>query len=354
MGAPDIDYLIIGQGLAGSLLAWTLLQRQQQIHLIDDHHSGSASLAAAGLVNPLGGMRFNRLPHLEECLAAAGEDYRALEQVLGIPLWHPLGMVRLFREPGQRRFWERRRDDPACAPYLGAPFPPGGSGYAQLDDRHGGFRQRHTGYLAVSRLLRALRDRFRAQDLLSESAFVPDALHFTPRGLRYGERHCRRLVFCEGHRATRNPWFDWLPLQPAKGEILTLGSETPLADEIINARHWLLPLAEGGYRFGATNDHQRLDSQPTTEARQALLAGFQALFPHLPTPAVTDHRAGVRPNTSDRRPLLGAHPQHPELLVFNGFGGRGSLTIPWHARVFANWLDGRGELPADADIARLS
>lgn len=353
MGTPSLDYLIIGQGLAGSLLAWTLLRRGQRVHLFDDHHASSASMAAAGLINPLGGMRFNRLPHLEACLEQVERTYRDLEATLGVPLWHPLDMVRLFREPSQRRFWERRRDDPASRRYLAEPFPAGGSGY-DLNDLHGGFYQRHTGYVAVSQLLQALRRHFCAQGLLSEAPLAAAELHFTPSGLRYGDRHCRYVVFCEGHKVAQNPWFDWLPLQPAKGEILTLASDERLADKIINARHWLLPLAEGGYKFGATNDHQHLDNRPTQAGRAALLAGLDDLFPHHTGVTVTDHRAGVRPNTSDRRPLLGAHPQHPQLLVFNGFGGRGSLTIPWHARIFADWLAGAGELPADVDIRRLA
>ena len=46
MSASTLDCLIIGQGLAGSLLAWTLLRRGDRVALIDDGHRSSASLAA--------------------------------------------------------------------------------------------------------------------------------------------------------------------------------------------------------------------------------------------------------------------------------------------------------------------
>ena len=113
---------------------------------------------------------------------------------------------------------------------------------------------------------------------------------------------------------------------------------------------WTFP-----WQFGATNDHRHLDETPTEIGREQLLDGLrQLLGSSVEDVEIIDHRAGVRPNTSDRRPFLGAHPQHPELLVFNGFGGRGTLTIPWHAEIFADWLEGKVELPADVDIRRLA
>jgi glycine/D-amino acid oxidase-like deaminating enzyme len=347
----DVDVLIIGQGLAGGLLAWSLLQRGVRVRILDDGHRSSASMSAAGLINPLGGMRFNRLPNLEECLDQAKYCYRELERALSLRLWHPIPMVRLFRSVEQTRFYQRQAQDPASAPYLGERFAPGHSGH-RLNDPYGGFRQRATGYVPVARLLARLRRWFDDRGLLIETTCDPAALQFLSDGVALAGVTARRLVFCEGRRATTNPWFNWLPLQPAKGEILTLDSSTPLPDEIINGRHWLIPLADGGWRCGATLDREHLDECPTAAGREAVLEGVSRLLGYRATMTVTDHRAGVRPNTADRRPLLGAHPQHPELCIFNGFGGRGTLTIPWHAQRFGDWLEGRAELPAEADIRR--
>lgn len=351
--SEPLDVLIVGQGLAGSLLAWTLLQRGLTLRILDDGHRSSASMAAAGLMNPLGGMRFNRLPHLAPCLASAERLYSELGRRLEMPLWHPIPMVRLFRSAEQVRFYDRQAADPKAAPYLGERFAPGASGHA-LNDPHGGFRQRHTGYVPVAEMLGALRRWFDARGLLVETDCDPRDIGFTPDGVRCGGVAARRVVFCEGRRATANPWFDWLPLQPTKGEILTLASDEPLPDEIVNGAHWLIPLAGGGWRCGATQDRDHLDERPTETGRAAVLAGLQSLLGREAAVRVTDHRAGVRPNTADRQPLLGSHPQHPELCVFNGFGGRGTLTIPWHAERFADWLQGRGELPAGTDIRRVA
>ena len=352
MSQPPIDTLIIGQGLAGSLLAWTLMQRGQRVLVWDDHQRSSASRVAAGLINPLAGMRFNRPARVDEWLTSGRQLYHTLEHALDRRLLYELPMIRLFRSPQQRRFYERQAADPASAGLLGEDFPPGGSGLT-LGDRHGGFHQQSTGYIATVPLLEGLRDWLAERQALRLGPVAPREITLSADGVRCQDITARRVVFCEGWRLKDNPWFNWLPLEPAKGEILTLADNRAQPRCILNGDRWLVPLADGGCKVGATVDHQHLDTQTTAAARATLLAAYQTLLPLAPAGMVIDQQAGVRPNTRDRRPLLGAHPQHPELLVFNGFGGRGSLTIPWHAGRFADWLAGRGPLPAAADIRRL-
>ena len=50
MSDTHIDTLILGQGLAGSLLARLLIRAGQSVCVIDDGHTSSSSTVAAGLV----------------------------------------------------------------------------------------------------------------------------------------------------------------------------------------------------------------------------------------------------------------------------------------------------------------
>ena len=74
------DYLIIGQGLAGSLLAWELLQRGCKIMVIDNGLE-SASQVAAGLINPVTGMRLVKSAEVEHLLPSAMRCYEQLSQL---------------------------------------------------------------------------------------------------------------------------------------------------------------------------------------------------------------------------------------------------------------------------------
>ncbi|WP_198246667.1 hypothetical protein [methane-oxidizing endosymbiont of Gigantopelta aegis] len=39
--------------------------------------------------------------------------------------------------------------------------------------------------------------------------------------LKWRGQTVKRLIFCQGHENLENPWFNYLPLKPVKGEILT-------------------------------------------------------------------------------------------------------------------------------------
>lgn len=347
----DWDYLIVGQGLAGSLLAWVLHRRGRRVLVVDDGHRTAASVAAAGLVNPLAGLRFSRPAGVTEWLQTAQALYAELGQEFGRTFYHPLPMVRLFRSAEQVRFWERRAADPQTAPLLGERFAPGASGQP-IRAPFGGFHQHATGYLETEPLLTALREVLLRHGGYRSTAIDYGAIELHADGVRWQGVRARTLVFCEGYRGRDNPWFGWLPFRPDRGEILTFSAHGPMPERIVNGAHWLIPLVDGGYRCGATHDHHSVAPAVTAAARDELLAGLAALLEFNPRIEVTAQRAGVRPATADRAPLLGRHPNAPALALFNGFGAKGSLQIPWYAERLAEHLEAGAALPPEADIAR--
>ena len=57
-----IDFLIIGQGLAGTVLAWNLIQRGRSVIVLDREDESTSSKVAAGLINPFVGMPAKIIP----------------------------------------------------------------------------------------------------------------------------------------------------------------------------------------------------------------------------------------------------------------------------------------------------
>jgi glycine oxidase len=354
MSPPDVDTLIIGQGLAGSALAWFLLHAGERVCVLDDGHVSASSIVAAGLVNPLAGMRFTRRPELDDWLTAAECWYADLGRTLQRPCFHPLPMLRLFRSAGQVRFYERRSADPGAAGLVGAAFAANACP-EPVSAPHGGFVQQRTGHVDLPGLLADLR-----RWLTGHGAYRKIPVGY--RDITVGARcvdvaglRARRLVFCDGARLRDNPWLDALPLAPAKGEVLDIEAGGWRPRHIVNGAHWLVPQAGRGHRLrlGATHDHEHLDLQPTAAGRQELLAGYAALGAPDVT-QVTAHLAGIRPGTPDHYPLLGAAADAGRLFVFNGLGARGTLTAPWYAERLAAHLTGGAPLPVEADIRRFA
>ena len=344
------DYLILGQGLAGSLLGWNLMRQGCRVMLLDDAHDSSSSMVAAGLVNPLAGWRLVLPEEVDTWLAAASETYRALEQSAGKPLNHQERMLRLFQDAGQLRFWERLRKQPAAHKFFGKACTPHDCGRG-ISAPFGGFTQYHTGYLDLPAMLEHLRQQFIHSNALTTGSLDYTDIRLQKNAVSWGRFTADQLVCCEGWRAQTNPWFSWLPFTPDKGEFLTLEGGVPPA-QIINGRHMAIPLATGNLRVGSTHEHQQLDNRPTNDGRKQLLTGLRQLLSNADDFRVKAHQAGVRPATQDRQPLLGTHPGYRNLHIFNGFGAKGTLTIPWHARRFSRYLQAGLPLPGASDISR--
>lgn len=345
-----LDYLIIGQGLAGSLLAWELIRRGLNVAVMDNGHRDASSRVAAGLINPVTGLRLVKSPHTEVWLRVATETYADLEAAFGRRIYHPLPMWRLFTQAKQQQAWRERLTEAAYGDYLGEIQSPERAlpyraerGFAEV---------RHTAYIDTKALLEGARRWLQAREALLASEVDYAQIRPGAESVRYEGLVARRLVFCEGWRGVDNPWFGYLPLSPVKGEILTLQHQGRLPPVIANFGKWLLPLARDRFKLGASYDWRHRDQRPTEQARVHLMEALEtALHSSLETELLA-HEAGLRPNTRDRLPLLGAHPSHPRLWIFNGFGSKGAMMIPYYARHLAEHLDGDLPLAAHCDIGR--
>ena len=79
----EFDVVILGQGLAGSALAWQQHWRGLHVLIIDRADQRSASHVAAGLMTPVTGRRMTKAPDFDARLADATAFYRRVESETG-------------------------------------------------------------------------------------------------------------------------------------------------------------------------------------------------------------------------------------------------------------------------------
>ncbi len=344
-----IDFLIIGQGLAGSLLGWELIQRGFSVVIVD-HGMENASKVAAGLINPITGMRFVKSDDVDTLLPAARNCYRRLEAHFHQSFFFEKPMVRILKGETEVEWAKKRLKNRDYEPYI-AHLETRENQIEPLTSPFGYLEQRQTGYLLTRPLLNALLEYFISRQSYLESDFNYHEIELEPH-LKWKDFNPGQVIFCEGYRATQNPWFSWLPFQPVKGEILTLQHETTLPDMILNYGNWLIPLGSNQIKIGATYDREHLNTEVTQEAKDELLLKLGQLSPGLANASVIKHEANVRPGTLDRNPFIGRHPNFPELMIFNGFGSKGSLQIPWYSCHFADHLLNDSSLIRTCNIHR--
>ena len=349
-----LDVLIAGQGLAGSLLAWHLVSRGLAVKVVDPGKAdGTASHAAAGILNPFTGRGFQAPDHLEQLLQECDLTYRALEQQLQRPVFHAAPIWRLLNAPDQRDRAERRREQ--------------GPGQDRLQlmerDQTQDYLGEHTsaacmlggGQVALTTLLVGLRQWLAERDSLLDGYLNAEELNLEPgQPVGWNGYRSRCVIFCNGAAACNDRWWGRLPWRRARGETIDIepidGHELP--DAIIIAGKSLVSMGNGRFRLGATYDRGDTAGDPTVTARRELLAALSDLLAHPPPVRVVDAHTGVRPGSRPGPPFVGLHPLDDRVGILNGFGSRGTLLAPWYARRLAEHLIHGTPIPADSDVSQ--
>jgi glycine oxidase len=309
------DILIVGQGLAGTLLAWEFERAGISFALIDAGPENAASRVAAGIVNPVTGRRLVKSWGIDALLPAAAAVYREMEKRLAVTLWRDVRVRRLFADERERRVANEKHARGELAPYVGAA------------PAEAGFWIEGAAWVDVRALLSATREHWRAEGRLRETSagdLVKEAERF------------HLVIDCRGAAGTREAIFDFVPWEFSKGQILEVAVSGLDPKVILNRGHWALPVAEGVAWVGATHEPDFVDLQPTPTAQVQLEASAAALFGV--AFSVRGHFAGVRVNLPDKHPVAGRHPEFSRLGVVNGLGAKGVLYAPMLARQWVNHL----------------
>ena len=296
----NYDYLVVGQGLAGTILAHTLRQQSLHVLVIDEDRPDSASKVAAGLINPIAGKRMARSWRIDELLPAARAFYRSLEQHLGSRLLHEQPLIKLFATVAEQNDWVAKTADPGYAAYISEDK----LAHPQAVQRANGSVQiSGGGYVDLPLMLRLFRERLAAESAVLNEVFDHRALFLAPDGVHYQEHTARGVVFCEGYRALQNPWFSWLPVFPTKGEILEVELKDFEAPCIYNRGVYVVPSEAGTFKIGATYDWRQPDEQSPLRKEPLNCWKRQArcLWPRSLCGAPGGHQAGgARPQTARR------------------------------------------------------
>jgi glycine oxidase len=342
------EILIVGHGLAGSLLAWKLWQQGADFLVLDAGQQPASSAVAGGLFVPVVFRTLRPVGNAAILLEAMDATYPAMEEALGGRFLHYMPSVKII-SPDEIPQWETAQKT-ALSPYIHKfekhiDLPGIRKGFA-------GVYTSHSGFLDLKTMLEAMGRRLQENGLLVREHAGYEQIRISGKGIEVNGRYlAEKLVFCEGPHATGNPWFGKTGLNPNKGEILSIHS--PGLDErhVIRGDVFVLPRSVGHFRVGATYSRAALDWQPSGEGRQELLEKLER-FVDVPF-TITGHHAGLRPAVRDRRPLLGSHPGHPDLCIFNGLGSRGVMLGPYWAGVMAEWLTGKiSNIPAEGSVQR--
>ncbi len=333
----ETEYLIVGQGIAGTLVSHELIKRDKKVLHIDRGHKNSSSSVAAGVVNPITGRRFVLKSDFLQLREKALQVYAELEELVQIQLVQHLPMIRILKNEDEVKRWEERKEDPDFSTHLGD-FPNDSFLSKVLKIKGNSVTIKSAFKLNISDLVASYRNLLEVNKLIIEEEFDFSALSINLENCNYKGIQAPKIVFCEGAKIVQNPYFNFIPMQPSKGQALIVELPVKKLPYMINAGLIIVPEGDNRYWVGTANKWKYEHEMSEDELKKRLESKLRSLIGC--DFKVISSAAAVRPGIKDRMPVMGAHPENDNLLVFNGLGTKGSSLGPLWAVHFVDFLSG--------------
>ena len=342
-----VDYIIVGLGLAGLAFAEELINANKTFLVFEDD-SQTSSLVAGGVYNPVILKRFTPVWNAKEQLDIALPFYKNIEEKLNIRIDQKFVIKKAFKSIEDQNNWFEAIDKPKLIAYLDPKLDSKTYNGVIADFSFGNVNE--AGRIDTKKLVEAYRDFLKKGELIRFENFEHQQISFEKDAITYKDVKATRIVFCEGFGITKNPYFNYLPLNEAKGELITIHAPELNIDFLLKSTLFVLPIGENNYKVGATFNWTDKTSNPSKEGKEELVEKLEKVI-NVPY-TIVSQSAGIRPTVAGRRPLVGIHSEYSQLIVLNGLGTRGVMIGPTVAKNLFNHLEKGEELDKEIDIKR--
>ena len=344
------DYIIVGQGIAGTMLAHFLLKFDNNLLIVNKHQEQSASMVAAGVVNPITGRHFIKSWRVDELIPFALKTYRALEEKFDKEIFIEKNIAMIFDSINTVNNWAIRSGNPDVKDYVSDQFSTDfyGSFMKEVKD---GVEFKQAGRIRLKNVILPYKKLLQEQQVYLEESFDHSLLDIRADHIVYKGHKARKIIFAEGYQAIHNPYFNYLPFVPAKGDILMIRIPNyPAKDKLVKHGVFIVPWEEDIYWVGSSYNKAFSSAEAVPEEGEDLKARLDRVL-NIPY-ELLEHTAAIRPTVRDRKPFTGQHPVYKNLYLFNGMGAKGSYLSPLFAAHFAEYLEGKIPLDKAIDIQR--
>lgn len=333
MSETGSHIVIIGGGLAGSFMAARLSMAGYAVTMIDEYEEKSASTVAAGMFNVITG-RFGAKSWMADTLLASLRDFLNLPPFQSLQQYVTYQTIyRPFKEIGEYNKWTARAEDPEffhLVRFREKPVLP-----EIIHNPHGGIDILPCGWIRLGEFLKSLRwilVRDMSMRLVREKLDYRQ-VHISEKYIQLADEKLSfdHLICCEGPKFIHNPWFADIEIIPNKGEILTIEAPDLRLPFILSRKVYLIPLGDDQYLTGSTYQNQFDNGEPSQWGRDYITEHLEKAI-KVPF-KIIDHRAGIRPTTPNRRPVIETHSAYGYLHVLTGFGTKGVLLAPHFSKV---------------------
>lgn len=341
--------LIIGGGLAGASLAAEAYERGISFKWVISETIPTASFAAYGMCNPVHFHNIVPAWKAEEFLEPARKFYIYWQTKTGSNFYNPLEVHHLVVDRTEIIQWRQQVESTDLWKYTTGDLDPGLNTILQPTVL-GAIPITASFFVDIQKFVFSIREFLKEHIIVDDFNHSDLQLHET--GLSWKKYQYQKIVFAEGSAGRSNPYFAQVPFNLCKGETLVLKIHGLKLDVAIHKKIALVPLHDQRFICGSTYEWDDLSFQPSKKGKDELLGALHEILGDDFKSEVIEHKVGVRPTISDRRPVVGWHPSYPQVGILNGFGTKGLMFGPTCVSNLLNNLQTQQPILKDWDVVR--
>lgn len=315
----------MGQGIAGSLMAFKLHQKNIPFVVMDPAPDNSSSLVAAGMFTPITGKRKTVDPLTLQQIPFAIACYQSIELLLGKSLIYLDNIYQVFDNEKEKEDLLIKANKPGFKNYIitNPKQLPG------IKQPFGAVEIIHSGWVDCIAFIHSTRDWLKKNNAWINGTFDYTKLNTNNAVVEY-DQNFNNIIFCEGYRSMDNPFFKDAAIVPCKGDVLTLTCEG-LADTHIIKKSgiYLVRIGDNTFKAGATYQWHNRSTQPDENSKKEIEIKLNGLLES--GYKINNHLSGIRPTTHNRQVIAKQHAVYKNMFMLNGLGTKGVIQGPWWA-----------------------
>ena len=326
------EYLIIGQGIAGSAFAWNLYLNDKSFLIIDSKEKNTASEAALGIYNPITGRRNSLTWNADKLFDTTEDFYLKIGNILGKKIISKKNIYRPFKSNRDLNDWNIRAENTKFKKYI-----------KKIDNK--GILTSKSGYLDVLKYLTESRKYFKSHNRYIEKKVNSKNIMIEDRKIVIGDINAKYVVMCIGINQNNLNLFSNLPLRPVSGNSI-LAEVNFNSTHIVNNKISVINTSKNNVHAGSTY-HNGFENMGTEKIEKQLKEIVQKKY------KIKEYKFGVRSARRDRRPFVGKHSNIDNLYILNGLGSKGVSQSPYCSKELLNYIEFNKNLDQEINIERI-
>lgn len=327
----EVDFIIVGQGIGGTLLSYELMQLGATVKIIDALNYQSASWISGAAIHPISKKHFTTDQARIDRFDYAIQAYNGLSKLIDYDMFTKESLFYFFKDGVEEETFNdssnnyehlkivSKQEANSIETYFNTPY-------------NFGKIQPVIQINAVA-LLTAYRNYLLAHHQLLEETFDFNELKVLENGIKYKDIKAQKIIFATGVSQKLQPYFNQLPFTENRGECLLVNIPDLPQSAIYHGPTRLIP--RGGTQFWCGSNYiwEASERLPNPQWRKTQ---FELLNDWIKVPfEIISHQFAARPTAAGQTPFIGLHPEMKSIGIFNGLGTKGFTDGPYWAHQFA-------------------